>query len=96
MQSNAWNLSSTKTVLLLGALLCTTFVAAQTQPVTATIDASKTGVPISKYIYGQFLEYGGNIVNEGVWSELEDRKFYYPIASKPHRCPVRFPFRRSA
>lgn len=43
---------------------------AQTQPVNATIDVSKTGAPISKYIYGQFLEHGGSIVNEGVWAEM--------------------------
>jgi len=62
---------------------------AQTSPVNVTIDASKTGAPISKYIYGQFLEHGGNIVNEGVWAEmLEDRKFYNPITSKPPEQPA--------
>ena len=60
----------------------------QSKPVNATIDASKTGAPISKYIYGQFLEHGGDIVNEGVWAEmLADRKFYYPITSKPPEEP---------
>jgi alpha-L-arabinofuranosidase len=38
----------------------------QTRIVNATIDTSKTGAPISKYIYGQFLEHGGDIVNTGV------------------------------
>ena len=38
----------------------------QTRVVNATIDTSKTGVPISKNIYGQFLEHGGDIVNTGV------------------------------
>lgn len=66
------------------------FALAQSKPVNVTIDVSKTGAPISKYIYGQFLEHGGNIVNEGVWAEmLEDRKFYYPITSKaPEEPPV--------
>ncbi len=74
--------------VLLITVLFSAFLSAQTQPVTATIDASKTGAPISKYIYGQFLEHGGNIVNEGVWAEmLEDRKFYYPITSKPPEEP---------
>jgi alpha-N-arabinofuranosidase len=54
----------------------------QARPVNATIDVSTTGTPISKDIYGQFLEHGGDIVNTGVWSEmLVDRKFFYPIVS---------------
>ena len=62
----------------------------QARTVDATIDASKTGAPISKNIYGQFLEHGGDIVNTGVWSEmLVDRKFYYPVAaSAPTPPPV--------
>jgi alpha-N-arabinofuranosidase len=56
--------------------------------VNVTIDASKTGAPISKYVYGQFLEHGGNIVNEGVWAEMiEDRKFFNAITSKPPAEP---------
>ena len=56
-------------------------VRSQTHAVNATIDVSKTGAPISKNIYGQFLEHGGDIVNTGVWSEmLVDRKFFYPVA----------------
>ena len=45
-----------------------------------TIDVSKTGEPISKYIYGQFIEHLGRCIDGGVWAEmLQDRKFYYPI-----------------
>ncbi|WP_263379395.1 alpha-N-arabinofuranosidase [Granulicella paludicola] len=52
----------------------------QTPDITAAIDISKTGATISKNMYGQFLEHGGDIVNEGLWSEmLVDRKFFYPI-----------------
>jgi alpha-N-arabinofuranosidase len=81
---------------VLTALFFSTLCSAQTQPVHATIDASKTGHPISPYIYGQFLEHGGNVVNEGVWAEmLEDRKFYYPINSKPpEKPPAQAPGRR--
>ena len=62
---------------------------AQTRPVSVSIDASKTGAPISKYIYGQFLEHGGNIVNEGVWAEmLEDRKFFNPVVTKAPEQPA--------
>jgi alpha-N-arabinofuranosidase len=77
-----------KQVVLLSFIVLSTFCFAQNQTVNALIDASKTGPPISKYIYGQFLEHGGNIVNEGVWAEmLVDRKFYHPITSKPPEEP---------
>ncbi len=45
-----------------------------------TIDAEKVGRPISKYIYGQFIEHLGRCIYGGIWAEMiEDRKFYYPI-----------------
>jgi hypothetical protein len=67
-------------LLLLLALPCAAW--SQARVVNATIDTSKTGAPISKNIYGQFLEHGGDIVNTGVWSEmLVDRKFFYPVAA---------------
>jgi alpha-N-arabinofuranosidase len=69
--------------LLLAVLFLSVVSVAQNPPVNVAIDASKTGAPISKYIYGQFLEHGGNIVNEGLWAEmLEDRKFYNKVTSK--------------
>jgi len=44
------------------------------------IDANKTTEPISKYIYGQFIEHLGRCIYGGIWAEmLEDRKFYFPI-----------------
>ena len=65
---------------------CPSALSSQARIVNATIDTSKTGAPISKNIYGQFLEHGGDIVNTGVWSEmLVDRKFFYPVATtRPH------------
>lgn len=85
----------TKQLILLAALLLSTSAFPQTQPVTATIDASKTGPPISKYVYGQFLEHGGNIVNEGLWAEmLADRKFYYAVSSKAPEEPPAPAWRR--
>ena len=58
--------------------------AAESQPIAVTIDASKTHAPISKYVYGQFIEHIGGIINNGLWAEmLDDRKFYYPITSQP-------------
>ena len=63
-------------------------VSAQMRTVNVTIDTSKTGAPISKDIYGQFLEHGGDIVNTGVWAEmLVDRKFYYPVATSAPKPP---------
>jgi len=48
-----------------------------------TIDAAKTGEPISKYIYGQFIEHLGRCIYGGIWAEmLEDRKFFYPVGAK--------------
>jgi len=44
------------------------------------IETEKTKAPISKYIYGQFIEHLGRCIYGGIWAEmLEDRKFYYPI-----------------
>ena len=90
MQSAISKSSLKRPAVLLAVLFLSIVSAAQTSPVNVTIDASKTGAPISKYIYGQFLEHGGDIVNTGVWSEmLVDRKFYYPVAtSAPTPPPV--------
>jgi alpha-L-arabinofuranosidase len=82
-------------VLLLAAPFLSAMSAAETRTVNVAIDPSKTGAPISKYLYGQFLEHIGNIVNEGVWAEmLEDRKFYYPVSSKAPDQPAAPAWRR--
>jgi len=53
-----------------------------------TIDAGKTGEPISKFVYGQFIEHLGRCIYGGIWAEmLEDRKFYFPIT--PEYDPYR-------
>jgi alpha-N-arabinofuranosidase len=71
-------------LVLLVALMTGAWTAVEGQPVTATIDASKTGPPIAPYVYGQFIEHIGNIIYSALWSEmLDDRKFYYPVAPKP-------------
>jgi hypothetical protein len=79
-------------LLFIAALLFSVFsgalLSAEEKPIQATIDASKTGAPISKYIYGQCLEHIGGIVNSNIWAEmLDDRKFYYPINSHPPAEP---------
>ena len=65
---------------------------------TVTVEAARTGEPISKYIYGQFIEHLGRCIYGGIWAEmLEDRKFYYPVTDKfkPYSRPpgddVKFP-----
>ena len=72
----------------------------QSRRVKATIDATKMYTPISKYVYGQFLEHIGDIVNKGLWAEmLDDRKFFNPVVDTepPTPPPGRFgraPLRR--
>ncbi|HTY88303.1 MAG TPA: hypothetical protein VMB80_12620 [Candidatus Acidoferrum sp.] len=70
--------------LLLTALSAGAQTPVASQPVNATIDASKAGPPISPYVYGQFLEHIGNLIYSSLWSEmLDDRKFFYAVAPKP-------------
>ena len=37
------------------------------QPVVASVDATKTGTPISPYVYGQFIEHAGSLIYSGLW-----------------------------
>lgn len=49
---------------------------------SARIDAKSVGTPISKYVYGQFIEHLGWCIYGGIWAEmLEDRKFFYPVGA---------------
>ncbi len=51
--------------------------------VVANIDASQVSEPISKYLYGGFIEHGGALMYRSLWAEMiDDRKFYFPITSK--------------
>ena len=91
------NLRFTKQAVLLVALILPSLALAQTRTINVTTDASKLGAPISKYIYGQFLEHIGGIVNSNIWAEmLDDRKFYFPINSQPPTEPTGPGFRRAA
>jgi alpha-N-arabinofuranosidase len=56
--------------------------------VTMTVDASKAGEPIHRYIYGQFTELLFNMFEKGLWAEmLSDRKFFYPVDSSEKLNP---------
>ncbi len=49
----------------------------------AVIDAARRRPPLSRYIYGQFIEHLGRCIYGGIWAEmLEDRKFYYDVGAK--------------
>src|ERR1039458_6915067 len=51
--------------------------------ITASIDATQIGAPISKYLYGQFIEHIGGTMYGSLWADmLDDRKFYFPITAK--------------
>jgi alpha-N-arabinofuranosidase len=53
------------------------------ESVRVAVDTDKKGEPISKYIYGQFIEHLGRCVYGGIWAEmLEDRKFYHDVGAK--------------
>lgn len=48
-----------------------------------TINTQTTAPPISKYLYGQFIEHIGDTMYRSLWAEmLDDRKFYFPITDK--------------
>jgi alpha-N-arabinofuranosidase len=67
------------------ALLCVATLsgAREAQKASVTIDTTRAGAPISKYIYGQFIEHLGRCIYGGIWSEmLQDRKFYYPVTGE--------------
>lgn len=69
----------------LGALV-TTITGA---PLELRLDTTRTNAPINPFIYGQFIEHLGRCIYGGIWSEmLEDRKFYFPIATdySPYRA----------
>jgi len=72
---------------LLLAVALTLGAGGQTGPrksIDVIIDAGKTAAPISPYIYGQFIEHIGDLINRSLWAEmLDDRKFFNDIDSKP-------------
>ena len=66
--------------MLLLSLATLTLAAA---PADVTIDVAQKRAPVSKYVYGQFIEHLGRCIYGGLWAEmLEDRKFYYPVTGE--------------
>ncbi|KAA6457589.1 hypothetical protein DYQ86_22450 [Acidobacteria bacterium AB60] len=65
--------------------------AASAGNIQATVDASKSGAPISPMIFGGYMEPA----TTQVWAEvLTDRKFANPITSAPTPAPTNPFFRR--
>src|SRR5580700_9198641 len=55
-----------------------------------TIDTQQTADPVSKYIFGSFIEHIGTTIYRSMWAELlDDRKFYFPISSVDPPAPAR-------
>lgn len=68
---------------LLTAALAVLFAARAAAQDVVRVDVEHQGPPISKYIYGQFIEHFGNCVDVGLWAELlRDRKFFYEAGAK--------------
>lgn len=64
------------------ATLLATSAASGAPMLSATIDATKTHAPITRYEYGMFIEPIGPLVARSLWAEmLDDRKFYFPVRS---------------
>lgn len=52
--------------------------------IACRIDATQTGAPITKYMYGALIEHIGGLINNSLWAEmLDDRKFYYAVDFQP-------------
>ncbi len=50
--------------------------------IVANVDATQTEPPVSKYVFGMFIEHIGKTMYGPLWAEmLDDRKFYFPIVA---------------
>ena len=84
-------LKNARTTMLaaLSVIVCGAIMgqAAETQrpaQIVAAIDLKQTAEPVSKYEFGMFIEHIGSLIYRSLWAEmLDDRKFYFPINSKP-------------
>jgi len=53
-----------------------------------TINTQQTADPVSKYVFGSFIEHIGGTIYRSMWAELlDDRKFWFPITSKEEVLP---------
>jgi len=88
MQTNRFNPKAVLFAVILAVIFQSVPVFSQPSPAVEKniiiIDAGKTGEPISKYIYGQFIEHLYRcIYRGGIWAEmLNDRKFYHHVGGE--------------
>ncbi|HEX8712803.1 MAG TPA: alpha-N-arabinofuranosidase [Terracidiphilus sp.] len=78
--------------LWMGGLVCASAQEQASAPaqIDATINTQQTAQPVSKYVFGSFIEHIGPLIYRSMWSEmLDDRKFYFPISSKEPEAPAR-------
>jgi len=55
----------------------------------ASVDIQQTADPVSKYIFGSFIEHIGSLIYRSLWAELlDDRKFYFPISPTDPQSPA--------
>src|SRR5208283_251272 len=75
-------------VVLTGLFVCGSAYVVDAQQLAMTVDAGKTGAPISPYMYGFFTELHEANSEGGFWAEmLGDRKFFNPVDSSGDREP---------
>lgn len=88
-----------KYIVFLGGTLsilvgCVNKQSEDVQKIIARIDINAKREPISKYMYGMFIEPLGNVdvgdlVDDGLWAEmLDDRKFFYPVDLNEELIPI--------
>jgi alpha-N-arabinofuranosidase len=85
-------MKKTRVILTASLLTCLCAVAQQApsipNPLTVTINTQQTSDPVSKYVFGSFIEHIGTLIYRSMWAELlDDRKFYFPISSKDSEAP---------
>jgi alpha-N-arabinofuranosidase len=74
------------------AILTGTLAGSSPIDVEVPLNLAQTRAPISKYVYGQFIEHLGRCIYGGLWAEmLEDRKFYYPVDGEAPAWAMQFP-----
>lgn len=73
-----------RTLLTIVVAMTTVSATAHAQVITASIDASRRGTPISPRIYGLFVEHAGSLLETGFRAELlDDRKFFFAVGAQP-------------
>jgi len=82
---NKWTgwMAASALLLACGAAKAQQTEAAPSGGIVATIDTQQVNPPVSKYVFGMFIEHIGKTMYGPLWAEmLDDRKFYFPITTK--------------